>query len=104
MKNFRKSTFRVFGLISAVILFSFAAFAQQIQRPPFDVTNYKMDVQIAPNENKLNATVDVQFTPLADTRSVEFELNGSLKVESVTRENYVPLAINNAEVKPTPAP
>ncbi len=94
----------MFGLISAVILFSFAAFAQQIQRAPFDVTNYKMDVQIAPNENKLNATVDVLFTPLADTRSVEFELNGSLKVESVTRENFVASAMNNAEVKPTPAP
>jgi hypothetical protein len=63
-----------------------------------------MDVQISPVENRLNATVDVQFTPLADSRTVEFELNGSLKVESVSRENYVPPAMNNTEVKPTPAP
>ncbi len=104
MKNFRKSTFRVFGAVSVLVLFSFGAFAQQIQRTPFDVTHYKMDVQISPPENRLNAMVDVQFTPLADTRSVEFELNGSLKVESVSRENYVPPAMNNTELKPTPAP
>ena len=111
MKNFRKSTFRVFGLVSALVLFSFAAFAQQIQRSPFDVTNYKMDVQISPNQNKLDATVDVSFTPLADTRSVEFELNGSLKVESVTRENYVapmlttaPTPTPKTKAKPTPTP
>src|SRR5688572_2867678 len=105
MKNFRKCTFRVFGLASALILCSFAAAAQQIQRTPFDVTNYKMDVQLIPNENKLNATVDVSFTPLADTRSVEFELNGSLKVESVSRENYVaPAATNPAVPAPTATP
>jgi aminopeptidase N len=105
MKNFRKSTFQVFGLVSAIILFSLAAFAQQVQRSPFDVTNYKMDVQLVPNQNRINATVDVDFTPLADTRSVEFELNGSLKVESVTRENYVPsMAANVTTPTTTPTP
>ncbi|HXH70173.1 MAG TPA: M1 family aminopeptidase, partial [Pyrinomonadaceae bacterium] len=85
MKTFRENVFQAFGLISALILFSFATFAQQLKRPAFDVTNYKMDVALVPNENKLNATVDVNFTPLEDTRGVTFELNGSLKVESVTR-------------------
>ncbi len=46
-----------------------------------------MDVQLAPNENRLNATADVTFTPLEDTRAVTFELNGSLKVESVSLQN-----------------
>jgi hypothetical protein len=41
-----------------------------------------MDVALAPSENKLNATVDVNFIPLEDTRSVTFELNGSLKVRT----------------------
>jgi aminopeptidase N len=61
------------------------AFAQQVKRAEFDVQNYVMDVQLAPLEQKLTATVDVTFVPLEDTRAVTFELNGQLKVESVTR-------------------
>ena len=87
MKDFRKDIFQAFGFALAVFLFSFSSFAQAVQRTPFDVTNYVMDVQLVPADNKLNATVDVAFTPLEDTRSVTFELNGSLKVESITRQN-----------------
>jgi len=87
MKNFRESIFRVFGVILAAFLFSQITAAQQVQRAQFDVSNYQMDVQLVPNENKLNATVDVNFTPLEDTRTVAFELNGSLKIESITRQN-----------------
>jgi tetratricopeptide (TPR) repeat protein len=61
------------------------AFGQQVKRPPFDVTNYVMDVSLSPVERKLSATVDVTFVPLEDTRSVFFELNGSLKVDTITR-------------------
>ncbi len=85
MKTFRENVFQAFGLISALTLLSFATFAQQVKRPSFDVTNYLMDVALAPGENKLNATVDVNFVPLEDTRSVTFELNGSLKIETITR-------------------
>ncbi len=85
MKTFRENVFQAFSLSAVVILLSFAAFAQQVKRAAFDVTNYQMDVQLLPGDNKLNATVDVNFTPLEDTRSVTFELNGSLKVESITR-------------------
>lgn len=87
MKNYKNVFFRAFGLGAAVLVFSFAALAQQIQRAPFDVTNYRMDVQLAPGDNRLSATVDVDFVPAADTRTVEFELNGSLKIESVSRLN-----------------
>src|SRR6185295_12093365 len=59
--------------------------AQAVKRTPFDVTNYVMDVSLAPLDRKLTATVDVTFVPLEDTRSVAFELNGSLKVDSITR-------------------
>ena len=86
MLKFKQNVFRVLGLSLAFFAFSFAAFAQQ-QRAAFDVTDYKMDVQIAPNENKLSATVDVYLTPKEQTRTVSFELNGSLKVEEVTRQN-----------------
>jgi aminopeptidase N len=82
MKNFNKLVFQIFGF---VLLFSSAIYAQQVQRSAFDVTNYRMDVQLMPDENKLNATVDVDFTPLEDTRTVAFELNGSLKIDAITR-------------------
>lgn len=67
------------------LVFAIAGFAQVVKRTPFDVTNYVMDVNLSPVERKLTATVDVTFTPLEDTRSVTFELNGSLKIESITR-------------------
>jgi aminopeptidase N len=89
MNNYKKSFPRIFCLSLFVGLFSVASYAQQqqVQRTPFDVSDYKMDVQLVPNENKLNATVDVNFTPLEDTRTVSFELNGSLKIDSITRQN-----------------
>ncbi|HEY0426261.1 MAG TPA: M1 family aminopeptidase, partial [Pyrinomonadaceae bacterium] len=82
MKNFNKLVFQIFGF---VLLFASAGLAQQVQRSAFDVTNYRMDVQLTPNEQKLSATVDVDFTPLEDTRTVSFELNGSLKIDTISR-------------------
>jgi hypothetical protein len=78
MKKFIRVSF-------GILILSVAAFAQQVQHAPFDVTNYQMDVQIVPFDQKLVASVDVTFTPQADTRSVDFELNGSLKIDSITR-------------------
>lgn len=104
MKNYYKRPFlQVFGL---VFLLSAAAFAQQVQRAPFDVTNYKMDVQLEPLDSKLNATVDVSFVPQADTRTISFELNGSLKIESITRvgSSPVPTGPPTSKVKPVKAP
>ncbi len=97
MRNFKNNLFRVFGVSLALTFLSIAAFAQQVQRPDFDITDYKMDVQILPDDNKLNATVDVYFTPKQETRSVTFELNGSIKVDSIAR-------INAAAPPPTTAP
>ena len=75
------------GLKIAIIstLFTLPIMAQAVKRTPFDVTNYVMDVSLVPAERMLKATVDVAFTPLEDTRSVSFELNGSLKVDTITR-------------------
>jgi tetratricopeptide (TPR) repeat protein len=75
------------GLLAALFttLLTFAVSAQGVKRTPFDVTHYVMDVQISPTDQKLTATTDVTFTPLEDTRTVAFELNGSLKVDTVTR-------------------
>jgi hypothetical protein len=46
-----------------------------------------MDISLDPAARKLTATADVTFTPLEDTRTVSFELNGSLKIDSITRQN-----------------
>ncbi|HYJ91971.1 MAG TPA: hypothetical protein VEV84_11725, partial [Pyrinomonadaceae bacterium] len=82
MKNLVKTALFLAGLL---IFASNFALGQQVKRTPFDVTNYVIDAALSPVENKLTATADVTFTPLEDTRTVTFELNGSLKVESITR-------------------
>jgi hypothetical protein len=87
MKNLEQKIFRVFGTGLIAFLFSIVAFGQQVQRTEFDVTNYKMDVSLSPNENKLTATVDVSFVPQKETRTVAFELNGSMVIESVSKVN-----------------
>ena len=85
MKIIRENIFRMFALASAALFLTWTATAQQVQRTSFDISDYKMDVSLSPNENKLAATVDVTFTPAAETRNVAFELNGSLGIESITR-------------------
>ncbi|HEV3470198.1 MAG TPA: M1 family aminopeptidase [Pyrinomonadaceae bacterium] len=53
------------------------------QRARFDVTHYRIAAELVPAQHQLVAAADVSFTPLDNTRTVVFELNGSLKVESV---------------------
>ena len=89
MKFFQRHFFQLSALVIALAATSFA---QQIQRTPFDVTNYQINAQLEPGENKLSATADVSFVPKEDTRTVAFELNGSLKLESVTRIDRQPAA------------
>lgn len=102
MTNFINRTIFFGGLIAVFAAMAFG----QVTRAPFDVTNYTMDVTISPEERKLTATVDVAFTPLEDTRSVSFELNGSLKVDSITRVDRPTIpapAVGKTSVKTAPA-
>jgi aminopeptidase N len=97
----------MFGVVAVALFLTCAASAQQIQRTSFDISDYKMDVQLAPNENKLSATVDVTFTPASETRNVAFELNGSLNIESITRvssSSTLPTTTTKTAVKTTPKP
>lgn len=86
---------------------SSTATAQQTPgRARFDVTNYRIDASLAPAEHLLRSTADVTFTPLDATRSVIFELNGSLKVESIERNgkpltNYVQDAVGVDTIGPS---
>ncbi len=104
MRNFKRNIFRTVGLSLGLFLFSFSSFSQQVKRPVFDITDYKMDVQISPTENKLNATADVYFTVKEETRSVTFELNGSIKVDEVTRQNAAATSTPPLKGKPAPKP
>src|SRR5882724_10756310 len=49
----------------------------------FDVTNYRIEAQLIPDQHILRAGADITVTPLEATRSLVFELNGSLHVESI---------------------
>lgn len=82
MKIFQRHFLR---FATVAIALAVPAYSQQIQRTPFDVTNYVIDAQLLPAENRLAVTADVTFVPLEDTRTVSFELNGSLKVDSIAR-------------------
>jgi hypothetical protein len=59
------------------------------QRARFDVTNYRIIAELTPTSTCSRPTADVTFTPLDNTRSVVFELNGSLKIESIERNGKV---------------
>src|SRR5256885_8911625 len=67
------------------------AFAQQlpVAGARYDITNYRIEVQLSPNEHTLRAGADVTFVTLDATRSVVFELNGSLHVDSVEKDGKV---------------
>jgi tetratricopeptide (TPR) repeat protein len=84
-----KSRFWLVALAAATMaLSSLIIWAQAASsRIPYDITDYKITADIQPENNSLKATADVTFIPLQDTRSVTFELNGALKVDSITREN-----------------
>jgi tetratricopeptide (TPR) repeat protein len=58
---------------------------QQPRRPAIDITHYHIEAELQPAEHTIRAIGDVTFTPFEATRSVVFELNGSLKVESIER-------------------
>jgi tetratricopeptide (TPR) repeat protein len=67
-------------------LFAQAGAEQQTQAGArFDVTNYRIEAQLIPDQHLLRAGADITFIPYDATRSVVFELNGSLKVDAVER-------------------
>ncbi|HEV8592318.1 MAG TPA: M1 family aminopeptidase [Pyrinomonadaceae bacterium] len=82
IKNFVRASISV---AAVGLLLAGGVLAQQVKRAAFDVTAYQINAELSPVDNKLAAMADVTFVPQEDTRSVTFELNGSLKVESISR-------------------
>ncbi len=101
---------RVFGLLVALALTALTGIAQQpaptTPASKFDVTNYHIETQLIPEQHMLRAGADVTFNTLEPTRSVVFELNGSLKIESIERNgvpitNYVQDPVGAGSVGPS---
>ena len=88
---FRSNFLSANGVV-AFLLAIFCSTALAQQQPPagskFDVTNYRIEVQLTPDEHTLRAGADVTFTPFEATRSVVFELNGSLHVDSIEKDGH----------------
>src|SRR6185295_8360019 len=100
MKTFRPIFLQLFLLMSAVILFASAANAQQPAPQQaasrFDITNYRIEAQLIPEQHTLRAGADITLTPLEATRSLVFELNGSLKVETIDRNGQAQTFVQDA--------
>ena len=86
---------RFAAVVSAVAALFFVAISAGAQQPVtqpgsrYDITNYRIEAQIIPEQHLLRAGADVTVLPLEATRSLVFELNGSLKVESVEMSGKV---------------
>src|SRR5947207_4255905 len=74
------------ALVFCCLLSTGYAQQQPVAGARYDITNYRIEVQLSPNEHTLRAGADVTFVPLEATRSVVFELNGSLHVDSVEKD------------------
>lgn len=69
-----------------------------------DIQDYKIDAEMTPDDNGLKATAAVTYRALKASRSVTFELNGSLRVSAVRGPDGKPLqfaqdTLQNFEVK-----
>lgn len=107
-RDFEKNLFQTCGACLAIFLLLSIGFGQQSQRTEIDVTDYKMEIVLSPTGNRLTATADVTFVPKSDTRSVAFELNGSLVIESISRVSQMSstttIATPSPRGRPTPRP
>src|ERR1043165_6008744 len=80
------------GFLAALAILRLATQGNSQQPAPqqpasrFDVTHYRIEAQIIPDQHILRAGADVTFVPLDATRSVVFELNGSLKVTNIEKD------------------
>ena len=90
MKIFRPNFLQIFLGLATFLAMSFAGQAQQpapqAAGTRFDITNYRIEAQLIPDQHMLRAGADITVIPLEATRSLVFELNGSLKVESIDRD------------------
>ena len=90
MKIFRPNFPQMVSSFVVILIFDGPHGAQQPApqqaASKFDVTNYRIEAQLIPEQHMLRAGADISVIPLEATRSLVFELNGSLRVESIERD------------------
>ncbi len=88
--------------IAAFALSILGAGAQNAQKggTDYDVQHYKIEAELVPSAQLLKARAEVRFVPESETRSVIFELNGSLTVKRITRAGVA--ATTAPATKPAP--
>jgi aminopeptidase N len=81
---------KIAAVAVATLAFTLSTAAQQqpVAGSRYDVTNYHIEVQLRPEDHTLRAGADIMFTPQEATRSVVFELNGSLHVDSIEKDGH----------------
>ncbi len=86
MKAIEMKKFILLGMF-VFIAFALATTGVRAQKgaTDFDVQHYKIDAEMAPSSQVLKARAEVKFVPLSETRSVIFEINGSLTIKRITR-------------------
>ena len=89
----RRTKRNFLGILAALaVVFTLAISGNSQQPAPqqsasrFDVTNYRIEAQIIPDQHMLRAGADITLIPLDATRSIVFELNGSLHVETIEKD------------------
>ena len=92
------------GLCVTVLTIGAAAIAQDKKASvEFDVQNYKIEADLAPAEQKLRGRAEVTFVPQSETRSVVFEMNGSLIITKVTlKAGAIPKVTTPPPTTPAP--
>lgn len=82
----RRLSVRTTFVAFVLSLLASSALAQPAAGSRYDVTNYRIEAQLNPDEHTLRAGADITLVPQDATRSIVFELNGSLKVDSVEKD------------------
>ncbi len=89
------------------VVISGAVLAQEKKgNAEFDVQNYKIEADLNPAEQKLRGRAEVTLVPQTETRSVVFEMNGSLTITKVTLKSGAPMVaapVNATVIPPKPA-
>lgn len=69
-------------LVGGLLTIGFGANAQK-DGVAIDVQDYRIDCELVPASQLLRAKTEVTFVPASDTRSVVFEMNGSLAIKRI---------------------
>src|SRR5215475_6183597 len=80
-----RKTFSLGMFVTLVFALATSVVEAQKGATDMDVQHYKIDAELIPASQLLKARAEVQFVPQSETRSVIFEMNGSLTISRITR-------------------